>query len=75
MNPPGQAAPELAGRDPGLGQGDRPDEVVDGLGLEDVQAAVEVGPQGEFPGPGQPGPGARPQPRGRPRERPGCRGR
>ncbi len=58
---PGQAAAELAGRDAGLGQGDGADEVVDGLRLDHIQAAVEVGPQGELAGPGQAGPGARPQ--------------
>ena len=55
-NPPGQAAPELSRRDPGLGQRDRPDEVVDRFRLEHIQAPVQMGPEGEFPGPGQPGP-------------------
>ncbi len=61
VDPARQASPELAGGDPGLGQGDRPDEVVDRLGLDDIQAPVEVGPQGEFSRPGQPGPGTRPE--------------
>ena len=61
-DPPGQAAPELTRRDPGLGQRDRPDQVVDGLGLEDVQAAVQIGPEGEFPWPGQPRPCPCPDP-------------
>ncbi len=54
---PRQAAGELPDGDPGLGQGGGADEVVDGLGLEDVQPAVGIGPERELPGVSRPRPG------------------
>jgi len=53
LQAPGERALQLLGRDFGLVEGLRVDQVADGFRLREVDASVEEGPHGEFAGLGQ----------------------